>query len=209
MLPSEWIHAQNDSKMAWTIIRSGPYLQLLSAVLAPAKSSDETLLFQLPLADGSIPFIHLGDFGKYIHWALSNPDQSTYLDFGIATAHVSGNQIAEAFTAYSGKPAKYVDIPIAHWNAVAWKNLPKGKDTKIGFQTVKDENALLMTYGENFENWWNLYKESAGNKGLIQRDFAFLDKIVPDRLKSLEEWMKEVQYTGEKKEVLKFQATTK
>ena len=85
---SEWMHAQKDSKMAWTIIRSGPYMELLSAVLAPSKQADGTMLFTLPLGQGAIPFIHLDDFGKYVHWALSNPEQSNHLDFGIATAHV-------------------------------------------------------------------------------------------------------------------------
>ena len=65
-----------------------------------------------------------------------------------------------------------------------------------------------MTYGENFKHWWNLYKASKGNQGLIQRDFAFLDKIVPDRVTSLAMWMDKVRYTGEKEEVLRLQAST-
>ncbi|EXJ84815.1 hypothetical protein A1O3_05488 [Capronia epimyces CBS 606.96] len=199
----EWIHAQQDSSMAWTIIRSGPYMELLSALMAPAQGTDGTALFALPLGDGAIPFIHLGDFGKYVHWSLSHPDQSNHRDFGIATAHVSGNEIEAAFSAYTGKPAKYVDLDINHWNVEAWKHLPKGKDTKIGYQNVKDDNALLMTYGENFTNWWNLYKASKDNKGLIQRDYDFLDQIVPDRVKSLAEWMEKVKYTGEKGSLLR------
>jgi nucleoside-diphosphate-sugar epimerase len=183
-------------------------MELLSAVMAPSKLEDGTTIFPLPLGDGAIPFIHLGDFGKYVHWALSHPDRSNHLDFGIATAHVSGLEIEEAFIAHTGKPAKYVDLPIEQWNAVAWKNLPNGKDTKIGHQNVKDEDALLMTYGENFANWWNLYKASKDNKGLIQRDYAFLDEIVPDRVKSLAEWMDKVKYTGEKEEVLRLQTST-
>ena len=66
-----------------------------------------------------------------------------------------------------------------------------------------------MTYGDNFANWWNLYKASGGNQGLIQRDYGFLDTIVPDRLKSLPEWLEKVKFTGEKSEVLKLQESTK
>ncbi|KAK9244385.1 hypothetical protein V1506DRAFT_541620 [Lipomyces tetrasporus] len=133
----------------------------------------------------------------------------TTLTLALQPAHVSGNELAAAYSAYSGKPAKFVDIPVENWNTVAWKNLLKGKDTKIGFQTINDDNALLMTYGENFGNWWNLYRASGKNEGLIQRDYGFLDKIVPGRLRSVTEWMEKVQYTGEKIEVLKLQATTK
>ena len=154
--------------MRWTILKSGPYMELLSSALAPSPEGDGTMLFQYPLGEGAIPFIHLEDFGRYVTWSLSNPEQSNQLDFGIATAHVSGREIAAAFSAHTGKPAKFVDIEAERWNAAAWKSLPKGKDTKVGFQHVKDENALMMTWGENFTNWWNLYKASAGNRGLIQ-----------------------------------------
>ncbi|KAH6959567.1 hypothetical protein BKA56DRAFT_737351 [Ilyonectria sp. MPI-CAGE-AT-0026] len=34
--------------------------------------------------------------------------------------------------------------------------------------TAKPAQALLQTYGENFTAWWNLYKASAWNEGLIQ-----------------------------------------
>lgn len=194
--------------MAWTIIRSGPYMELLSAVMAPIQQGDGTAVFAIPLDDGAIPFIHLGDFGRYIRWSFSHPDESNHLDFGIATAHVSGDNIAAAFSARTGKAAQFVALNIDHWNAEAWKNLPNGKDTKIGFQHVKDDNALLMTYGENFKHWWNLYKASKGNQGLIKRDYAFLDRIVPERVKSLEEWMEKVKYTGEKEDVLRLQEST-
>ena len=184
-------------------------MELLSAVLSPSEQADGTLLFQLPLGEGAVPFIHLDDFGKYVHWALSHPERSNHLDFGIATAHVSGHEIEEAVSTYTGKPAKFVDIPVELWNAAAWQFLPRGQDTKIGYQHVKDQNALLMTYGENFTNWWNLYKASARNQGLIQRDYGFLDSLVPDRLKSLTEWLEKVHYTGEKSKVLKLQESTK
>jgi len=195
--------------MRWTIIRSGPYMELLSAVMVPMKQADGTAVFAIPLADGAIPFIHLGDYGRYVHWSLSHPEQSNHLDFGVATATVSGNDIAAAFSAHTGKAAQFVDLDIEHWIAEAWKTLPNGKDTKIGFQYIKDENALTMSYGENFKNWWNLYKASKGNTGLIQRDYAFLDTIVPDRVKSLEQWMEKVKYTGDKEEVLRLQSSTK
>jgi uncharacterized protein YbjT (DUF2867 family) len=147
--------------MAWTIIWSGPYINNLSQFMAPMIDTDGTYLFKLPLNDGALPFIYLQDFGAYVHWAISNIEQSTGLDFGIATSHVSGLDIASAFTATTGKPARYVSLPIEVWHANTWTKFLKGADTRVGFLSIKDDGALLQTYGENFTNWWNLYKASA------------------------------------------------
>lgn len=202
------MHSQKDLKMKWTIIRSGPYMEMLSAIMCPTPQKDGSLHFHLPLGDGAIPFVHLGDYGKYVDWTFSNPDASAGLDFGIATTHATGAQVAEACEKVTGKPSEYININIEVWSSVAWKALPQGPDTKIGFQTVKDPDALLMTFGDNFAHWWRLYQESANNTGLIQRDYEFLDKIVPDRVKTVEEWMNKVNYTGAKESVLNLQTDT-
>lgn len=202
------MHAQKDLSMKWTIIRSGPYMEMLSALMCPAEQADGSLHFQLPMDDGAIPFIYLGDFGRYIDWVFSNRDVSAGLDLGIATTHATGTQVAEACEKATGKPSKYTPIPIEVWNSVAWKALPNGPDTKIGFQTVKDHDSLLMTFGENFAHWWKLYQASADNTGLIQRDYAFLDKILPDRVKSVDDWMSKVNYTGAKENLLNLQVDT-
>ncbi|KAH6977620.1 hypothetical protein EDB80DRAFT_692342 [Ilyonectria destructans] len=162
-----------------------------------------TYLFKLPLGNGAIPFIDLDDLAGYIHWALSNPDQSYGLDLGVATGHASGLDIANAFANITAKPAQYVDLPMEAWQVATWTKLPNGPDTKVGFLSVKDDRALLQTYGENFTAWWNLYKASAWNEGLIQRDYKFLDKILPARVKGVAEWMKKVNYTGERLSTLK------
>lgn len=191
--------------MAWTVIDSGPYIESLSELLAPKAAGDNGVAFYLPLGNGAMPLIHLDDLARYVHWAYQNPGQSNGLRLGIATAHVSGQDMASAFTAVTGKPAKYVDIPIDVWLEKAFGQLPNGVNTKVGYRTAHD-SALLQTYGENFTNWFNLYKASAGNTGLLKKDYALLDKILPDRVKSLEEWMRKTEYTGEIKSVLKDQA---
>ncbi len=171
--------------------------------MLPSEDSSGTVLFQLPLQGGAIPFIVLSDFGKYVHWALSHLNDSAYLDFGVATEHATGKDIATAFTAHTGRPARYIDIPVETWNEAAWADLPKNQDTKIGFRSVRDETQLTLSYGENFTNWWNLYRASAENKGLIRRDYAFLDNILPDRVRSAAEWMENVDYIGDRVPLLK------
>lgn len=189
--------AQGTSPTAWTIIRTGPYAAMLSEnqPLAPARDADGTYIYNFPLKDGAIPLIHLEDLAGYVHWALTHRDRSSGLDLGIAIAHVTGPELAAAFTSTTGKPAKYVDTPTDVWNAITWAKLPKGTDTKIGFQSVKDDNALLLTYSENFTNWWHLYQVSGKNEGLIKRDYKLLDEILPTRVKSIEEWMKKVGHS--------------
>lgn len=83
------------------------------------------------------------------------------------------------------------------------RGLPKGKDTKIGFNSVKDDSHLQLTFEQNFTNWWNLYHTSGGNKGLITRDDELLDRILPGRVRSVEEWMRKTGYDGSKALVLK------
>lgn len=189
--------------MAWTVINSGPYIEMLHEFLLPEEGDDGVIRFKLPIGQGAVPFIYLGDFARYVPWILSNPSESNGMILQISTAHVSGRELASAFTKVTGKKAEYVDSPASEWIEARFKFLPKGVDTKVGSQSVKDDNALLMTYGENFNNWWNLYKASADNKGLIRRDYDLLDRILPDRVKSAEEWMRKVGYDATRRQVIK------
>jgi hypothetical protein len=195
--------SQPTSPMAWTVINSGPYIQMLWEFLLPAKGDDGVYRFDLPLGHGAVPFINLDDFARYVPWVFSHPEESTGLILGIATEHVSGPELARAFTAVTGNRAEYVDMPIDEWNEKRFGKMPLGVNTKVGAASVKDPNALLMTFGENFTNWWNLYKSSADNKGLIQRDYVLLDRILPDRVKSAEEWMRKNNYDAVGRAVIK------
>ena len=78
--------------------------------------------------------------------------------------------------------------------------MPDGTETKVGFRSG---NTVNQTFGENFTAWWELYRNSKGNRGVITRDYDLLDRILPDRIRSTEEWMRKVEYTGERKTVLK------
>lgn len=145
-----------------------------------------------------MPLIDLDDLAGYVYWALTHPDKSNGLDLGVATVHAHGSDISDAFTRVTGKPGRYVDLAMDAWQKATWFKLPKGPDTKVGSLSVKDDGALLQTYGENFTNWWNLYKASAGNVGLIRRDYGALDEILPGRVNSVAAWMRKVNYTGER-----------
>ena len=176
---------------------------MLGEFLVPQIDADGTAHFALPLADGAVPFVALDDFGKYVHWAFKNPAESASLDIGIAVAHVPGSELAEAFTAVTGRKADYVDLPIDVWLEHGFGKLPQGIHTKIGHRGTTDQSSLTLTFAQNFENWWNLYKGSAGNNGVITRDYELLDRILPERIRSVEDWMRKTEYTGEKQALLK------
>lgn len=184
-------------------MRSGPYVEMLSETLIPNLNAEGVYSFNLPLGDGAVPFIHLEDFGRYIHWIFSHPQESAGLDLGISTAHISGKDIATAFVDTTGKQAIYNDIPVAAWTSVAFASLPRGHDTKVGSASQQAQSGLNQTFAENFGNFWNLYRSSAGNKGLIQRDYDQLDRILPSRVKSIHEWMEKTGYNGEQIPLLK------
>lgn len=189
--------------MNWTIINSGPYIEMLHEFLLPLTPTEANpnMQFSLPLGSGSVPFIHLDDFGRYLSWTLLHPSESNGLTLGIAIAHISGPELAAACTSATGRPATYTDEPIAEWLESHFSALPSGADTKVGAQSTTDQNTLTLTFGKNFNNWWNLYRASARNEGLIKRDYALLDRILPDRVRSAEEWFRKVEYDGTKKQL--------
>ena len=47
-----------------------------------------------------------------------------------------------------------------------------------------------MTFEENFTGFFNMWRYSEGNGGLIRRDCKLLDEIHPGRVKSAEEWFR-------------------
>jgi hypothetical protein len=189
--------------MAWSILCTGPYLQAMDEYLRPQPSSTSTpakpsYIFKLPLGlDGAMPFIDLEDIGKYAVWLFTHRSEATGLDLEVGTCHASGADIAAAFTAATGWECVYEAADLEEFLDEFFKNFPRGKNTLIG------PDADGMTWGENFRGWWTVYQACGGNKGLIQRDYEMLDRILPGRLRSVEEWMRKTGYKGEKKMVLK------
>lgn len=120
------------------------------------------------------------------------------LDLEIATAHVGWQELATSFTQVTGKPAVYrpltEDQYFGSLGGGAWK---------VGHSATDKGDPTLLTFRKNFGGWWQLWKDSGDNKGVVRRDYPFLDEILPSRVKSVEEWMRKVGYTGNRGIVLK------
>jgi hypothetical protein len=199
--------------MNWSIISSGPYMQMLNELFLPrqspgSSSENPSYVFTLPISEkGAMPLIDLEDLGRYSLWAFDNPKEASGMLLEISTVHASGPDLASAFTATTGFKCDYVRADMEEFLELMFGNVgPQGKDTVIGGETLPNgqkKDPDLQTWAEDFRAWWKIYEGSGENKGIIQRDYALLDRILPDRVKSVEEWMKKTGYRGEFKPVLK------
>lgn len=209
---SEFLESQKSNATTWSAISSGPYVEMIYEALAPVLSADgKTYIFPYPLGQGAMPFINLDDFAKYTAHIIANPTAFASTTLEVATCHASGEDIAAALTTVTGYPAKYINTPVNDWLEKTFEKEPLGPNQRVGLgassghiDTGLSEAFFPLTFGQNFTAWWNVFNHSAGNKGIIKRDYGMLDKILPDRVRSVEEWMRKVEYTaGEKKKVLK------
>ncbi|KAK9365617.1 hypothetical protein V1509DRAFT_370820 [Lipomyces kononenkoae] len=202
---ADFLASQSTSPMNWSVVISGPYMETLGEIFKPRKDEHGFYVFALPLADGAIPLICLDDLAAYVLWMFDNPEKSRGLTLSVSTQHASGEDIAHALASVSGKPARYEDVDLEEFLTESWKSLPDGAETKIG-SSFAPNDPTLMTYRQNFRGWWNIFRASAGNKGLLTRDYQQLDEILPNRIKSVAEWIKISGYTGEAQSVLKDRA---
>lgn len=184
--------------MKWTVLSSGPYADRLWDNAAPKVESDGTYVFPLPLGPtGAMPYVSLPDLARYAVWVLSNPIISAGMELGVAIAHVTGTELAEAFTRVTGKKARWDDVPL---DAVL-KGFPPGRigaSMSPGF-----EDPTNVSAASHFGPWYGIFRDSGGNTGCWSRDYELLDRILPDRERTIEEWMRRENYTGVHKPVLK------
>lgn len=184
---------------------------MLHETLKPHLSDDgSTYLFRYPMADGALAFIHLDDFAQYVEHMVAHPKEVAGKELKIATAHASGVDIAESFTQVTGKPARYVSISAEQWVTTTFAHESRGHHTHVGSPSLRKNMTadvetffFPQTYGQNFSKWWNVWRRSGNNEGIVRRDYDELDKVLPGRVRSVEEWMRKVGYTTEARPVLK------
>ncbi|OQU97005.1 hypothetical protein CLAIMM_03010 [Cladophialophora immunda] len=199
----QWLYSipQREDGTRWSILTTGPYVEMLWELFCPKRDADGTYVFQMPLGDGAIPFVHLEDLGPYVHWIFAHIDRSAGLNLKVAIEHVPLDLVASTFTKVTGKPARAEDLSLDEYFAVG--GFAPLADRKLGYEPPGVEDKTLLTYRQNFSNWFNIYRRSGGNKGILRRDYEFLDQVLPQRVRSLEQWMRKADYTGEPRPVLK------
>ena len=199
---AEYVRAQPTERMGWTLFHSAPYLETLSEMLKPKieknADSNETFVFEAPLGDAAMPLIALDDLGKYGRWVFDNfgdgKGRSNGLTLGIGTQHITWTELASVFSQVTGKKARYRPLTLSEYFA---SGVFPDPERKVG-HSIDNADHTLQTYRENFSGFWTWWAS-----GLAERDYALLDEIFPERMKTVKEWMERTGYTGERKSVLK------
>ncbi|TGJ81429.1 hypothetical protein E0Z10_g7347 [Xylaria hypoxylon] len=197
---AEWILAQNKDtivreRMRSAVFTTGPYIEMTIGKNTPFPPTveDGVAVWRAPLADGAIPLTALDDVGVFVKYLFDNADgEADGLDLKVAVDHVTFDAYVRAFSKVTGKPARWIDDDIDEHITTTWG---PGADKPAGYNADPNDPAT-MTIRRNFTAWFNLYRHSGGNKGLIQRDYAQLDRIYPQRIKSAEEWLQRENEKG-------------
>jgi len=194
---SEFILLQRPShKMKTSALTSGPYLEMLwEGMFVPKKVSDDTFVFPQPIGEGAVPMISLDDLGHYARWIFDNPERADGMDLEIATEHVGWNNLVESFMKVNpGKKAIRVEIPLEKF----FEGMGRKKDDPVTFAPNSEgaHDPTTQTFWKNFESWWSLWRDN-----IIKRDYQLLDEILPNRIRTVEEWMRLKKYDGAPKEL--------
>ncbi|KAL1967246.1 hypothetical protein VTN77DRAFT_3292 [Rasamsonia byssochlamydoides] len=187
----EWILAQNQqnsSRMGAALFTTGPYMEMSIAKgtpMTPTVEEGGVVTWKVPLGQGAVPHVALDDCGYYVPWLFDHQDRANGLDLAVAIDHIDYHELARAFEKVTGHPARYVDIDLdAYWESGP---LSKAASQGAGYNTDSRDPAS-MTVRQNFTGFWNLWKHSGGNKGVVRRDYKLLDEIHPNRIRTAEEW---------------------
>ncbi|KAK3069873.1 hypothetical protein LTR53_011460 [Teratosphaeriaceae sp. CCFEE 6253] len=189
---------QDTATMRAALFTTGPYLDMCVAAftpVAPRAAADGTLEWRVPLGrEGAVAHIALEDCGRYARWLFDHaftpsgaPGRAAGMDLAVATEHVRYEDLAAAFTKVTGHAARFVDVSFEEYFASI---PPKLRGYKFGqdYAGMKEDDGSLLTYEENFRGFWRMWQLSGGSEPLIRRDYALLDEILPDRVRSAKEW---------------------
>jgi hypothetical protein len=175
----------------------GKILQVSSLQFPPSVTLHSTIRILKPtvndadyIENGKIPLMALSDIGPFILWILDHPSESSKLNLEMATAQVSFSDITAAYTAVTGKKAVHRVIPFEEYapKYEPYPNAPANWASGLDME----RSGATMSWRENFRAWWKFWGEGKG----ATRDMALLDGIYPERIKTVEEWMRRNEYRG-------------
>jgi NmrA-like family len=183
----EWILYQNQvnsHRMGAAVFTSGPYIEMTISPGTPMTPDveDGVLTWRVPLGDGAVPHVSLEDCGYYVRWLFDHSERANGMDLEVAIDNVAYADLAKAFEKVTGHPARYVDADLETY----WRNGPLSAiaDRPAGYNAVPGDKST-MSVRDNFTGFWNLWKYR-----IVKRDYALLDEIHPNRIRSAEEWFR-------------------
>jgi hypothetical protein len=132
----------------------------------------------------------LDDVGVFVKWIFDHPERSTGINLEMATDQVSWSDITAAYEKVTGKKGIHRRVSFEEYlpRKEPYPNAPAN-------WASTDGSPATMTWRENFTAWWKFWGGGYG----ATRDMALLDEIYPGRIKTVEEWMRKVDYRGGKR----------
>lgn len=194
----DWILQQtkdNGARMGAALFTTGPYIQMVLAsktIMTPT-IEDGVVTWRMPLGQGAVPHVALEDCEQYVRWLFDHQKRANGMNLEVAIDHVRYGDMAEAFEKVTGHPAQYIDTTLQdYWTS---GSMAPAADKPCGYNSDKNDPAH-MTMRQNFSGFWNLWKDSGMNQGVVKRDYALLDEIFPGRIRSVEQWFRNEEKRG-------------
>ncbi|KAI8627900.1 NmrA family protein [Xylariaceae sp. FL1651] len=203
-------------RMRSALFTTGPYIEMTLGAGTPfcPTVEDGVAIWRVPLANGAVPFVALvrmrkpsfeptfyfsvnqlpsgltfrsnDDCGHYVKWLFDQgPDGADGLDLRVAVDHITFDEYTRAFTKVTGKPARWIDTDLDKHMTATWGSKA---DDPAGYNAPPDDPST-MSLRSNFTAFFQLWRNSGDNKGIIRRDYQLLDKIHPQRIRTAEEWL--------------------
>ena len=189
----EWIRLQtqsNGKRMGTAIFTTGPYIEMAISAMTPMSPmvEDGVVTWRVPLGAGAVPHVALDDCGYYVRWLFDHPQLANGMDLEVAIEHVAYAELASAFKRVTGHPARYVDTDLEAY----WSKGPLGRvaDKPAGYNADPADKST-MTVRDNFTGFWNSWKH-----GIVKRNYALLDEIHPQRIRTAEDWLRREDQLG-------------
>jgi hypothetical protein len=189
----EWILFQNQvnrDRMGAAVFTSGPYIEMVISPGTPMTPTveDGVVTWRVPLGEGAVPHVALEDCGYYVRWLFDHPERANGMDLEVAIQHVAYANLAAAFEKVTGHPAQYIDTDLDMY----WRKGPLSSrgDVPAGYNADPNDKST-MSVRDNFTGFWNVWKH-----GIVERDYAFLDEIHPNRIKTAEQWFRREDQLG-------------
>jgi len=189
----EWILFQNQAnrdRMGAAVFTTGPYIEMVISPRTPMTPTveDGVVTWRVPLGGGAVPHVSLEDCGFYVRWLFDHPERANGMNLEVAIDHVGYADLAAAFEKVTGHPAQYIDTDLEAY----WSNGPQSARAAApaGYNADPIDKST-MSVRDNFTGFWNLWKY-----GIVKRDYALLDEIHPNRIRSAEEWFRREDQFG-------------
>ncbi|GFF49162.1 nmrA-like family domain-containing protein 1 [Aspergillus udagawae] len=194
----EWILQQtkdNGHRMGAALFTTGPYMEMTIATGTPMTPTveDGIVTWRVPLGTGSVVHVSLEDCAYYVRWLFDHADRANGMDLEVAIAHIGYDEMAEAFEKVTGHPARFIDTDLDTY----FESGPLSiiSEASAGYSADPSDKST-MTTRQNFTGFWNMWKFSGNNLGVVRREYALLDEIFPGRIRTAEQWFRKEDQRG-------------